>query len=409
MPQKSKYDHLYAGFCVERSLQLLVSQQTFDHLAAEKAVAEKLANAAVAMAASKHEIEANTIGHDYAAEKVGTEGRTNKKVTHVPPKILGLTMQLYDPDVVDRKLENDTGAFGDRDERRARRELLKKILDSGSRRQLARVQADTDSRLDGLQEDFPNFGDVIQYLRGVVAIALADDRTPQPQPLLLCGAPGIGKTLFSECIASIFGTQLHVAHLETMQTSADLVGTSCAYSNATTGQIFNALIEGEYANPLFLLDEIDKASGDDRRPTTMALFKLLERTSEHFHDESLPWLTIDASRILYIATANGVDLIDPALLSRFRVFDIEAPCREQSREIVHSVFSGIVRSRPRAFERMRMTSDAIEKLLDLTPRKMKAALTTAAGNALIDGRDRIETYDIEIETDRKRQSIGFVS
>ena len=158
-----------------------------------------------------------------------------------------------------------------------------------------------------------------------------------------------------------------------------------------------------------MLDEIDKCIGDSRFPTTAALYNLLENTGKTFYDESQPWLELDASRIMYIATANDVDAIDPAILSRLRVFDIEAPSRDESRVIIEIIFSGIRHSRPKAFQDMRMSDSAVEKLLDMSPRKIKAVLTTAAGNALIAQRKHIIAVDIEDEPARKRKAIGFVS
>ena len=158
-----------------------------------------------------------------------------------------------------------------------------------------------------------------------------------------------------------------------------------------------------------MLDEIDKCIGDSRFPTTAALYNLLENTSKTFYDESQPWLELDASRIMYIATANNIEAIDPAILSRLRVFDIEAPSRDESRVIIESIFSGIRHSRPKAFHDMHLNPSAVEKLLDMSPRKIKAALTTAAGNALIAQRRNIIAVDIEEEPTRKRKAIGFVS
>ena len=318
-------------------------------------------------------------------------------------------MQIFDMDVVEKRLQHDPSATGDRDERRWHVNLLETIAESGAERRLARVEVDTETRLDGLQEDFPNFSEVIQYLRGIIAIAHADDLTPRPDHILRSGPPGIGKTLFAQCVADILGTQLHIAHLETMPTSADLVGTSNSYSNATPGLIFNTLVAGEYANPMILLDELDKCSGDDRRPTSSALYNLLESTSSMFHDECEQWLELDASLIIDAATANEIEDIEPAILSRLRVFDIEAPSRDECRLIIENSFSEIQHNRPRAFENMRLNESAIERLLDLNPRQMKRALTTAAGNALIAKRNHVCAIDIEEEPERKRTSIGFVS
>ena len=400
------------GYQTWESGRVLIDQLTYDQLELEKQIHEKLEKAAAAMFLEKQceefEHTANTVGYDYAKDEVGEEGRSSEPAPK-REKPAGLTMPVFDLTAVGKRLQYDPSSTGDRDERRARTLRLEMMCDSGAERRLAQVQVDTEARLQGLGEDFQNFSEVIQYLRGVVAIAHADDRTPQPQHLLLCGPPGIGKTLFSQCIANILGTTLHVAHLETMQASSDLVGNSHTYSNSTTGLIFNTLIDGEFANPLILLDEIDKCAGDHRHPTISALYNLLEGTSASFHDESQPWLELDASRIIYIATANRLDTIDPAILSRFRIFDIAAPSRDESIQIVENLFAQIQHTRPRAFGNMRVNGSAIDKLLDLSPRKIKAALTTAAGNALIAGRQHICILDIENEPARKRKAIGFVS
>ena len=386
--------------------QLLIDLPTYTQISTEiQALRDAEKERYLAIEAKAEEAEK---GFDDALYEVGDEGRT-KEPAAKRKKPDGLVMPIFDISAVEKRLQYDPTSTGDRDERRVRNLRLEMIHDSGAERKLGQVQVDTEARLDSLGVDFPNFAEVISYLRGVVAIAHADDRTAQPANILLNGPPGIGKTLFSQCIANILGTEMCVAHMETMQTSSDLVGNSYTYSNACTGLIFNTLIEAEYANPLILLDELDKCSGDTRHPPITALYNLLEGTSSSFHDESQPWLELDASRILYFATSNSVETIDPGILSRFRVFDIEAPSRHESVQIIENIFTQIQSTRPRAFSNLLLNGSAIEKLLDLSPRKIKAALTTAAGNALIAGRTHVCDVDVEDEPERKRQTIGFVS
>ena len=240
------------GYKLFSPRQLLVDLPTYTQMILElQALRDAEKERFLAIGAKAEEAEK---GFDDALYELGDERRA-KQPASTRKKPDGLTMPIFDISAVEKRLQYDPTSTGDRDERRVRNLRLEMIFDSGAKRKLGQVQVDTEARLDSLAVDFPNFAEVISYLRGVVAIAHADDRTAQSAHILLNGPPGIGKTLFSQCIPNILGTELHGAHSETMQTSSDLVGNSYTYSNACTALIFNTLIEGEYANRLILLDE----------------------------------------------------------------------------------------------------------------------------------------------------------
>ena len=409
MPKKSRHDYIDECYdTLNYSSQIMLNRAVIFQINIEKERAEKANEGRETSTKNKIEDAKNS-----STELLGMLDEMNKLVDAVDESeaqseaILPPTLQLFDSEKVKNQKNSDVSSSSDRDEQRAKEARLKALERIGSSRILGTVGDDCMMRLDSLEADFPNFSEVIKYLRGVAAIALADDRTPQPAHILLNGAPGIGKTLFASCLANIFGTQMKIAHLETMQTSSDLVGSSVVYSNSTPGLIFNTLVNGDFANPLILLDELDKCLGDDRFPTEKALYNLLEETSKKFNDEAVPWLDIDASRIIYIATSNDASLIDPPILSRMMKFDIKTPSREQTRDIIENIFLDVVRSRPKAFGDLILSESAIKRLLDVSPRKIKSALKTAAGNALINGSNRIHDIDIELEPAPKSTKIGF--
>ena len=409
MPKKSKFDYIDECYdTLNYSSQIMLNRAVLFQMRLEKELADKENEGYEPSTKKKFEEAKNS-----STEIFGMLDEMNKLVDAVDEAesqseaIFPPSLQLFDLEQVKNQKNSDVSSSSDRDEQRAKEARLKALERIGSSRLLGTVGDDCMMRLDSLEADFPNFSEVIKYLRGVAAIALADDRTPQPAHILLNGAPGIGKTLFASCLANIFGTSMKIAHLETMQTSSDLVGSSVVYSNTTSGLIFNTLINGLVANPLILLDELDKCLGDDRFPTEKALYNLLEETSKKFNDEAVPWLDIDASRIIYIATSNDSTMIDPPILSRMMKFNIEPPSREQTRDIIHNIFADIVRSRPKAFGLLILSESAVNTLLDVSPRKIKAALKTAAGNALINGSNRINDFDIELEPVPKSTRIGF--
>src|SRR2546430_16591700 len=95
-----------------------------------------------------------------------------------------------------------------------------------------------------------------------------------------------------------------------------LTGASAQWHNARPGKIAQTLIEGEYANPVVVLDEVDKAGGDSRYDPIGALYTLLERdTASHFKDEFID-VDMDASQIPGIATANEESEIPDPTLTR---------------------------------------------------------------------------------------------
>lgn len=159
-------------------------------------------------------------------------------------------------------------------------------------------------------------------------------------PVLLVGPPGIGKTYFTDQLAKNLEIPIRRIAMDNFQTGAALAGSSYIWSNREVGEVFRGLVEGDHASPLVILDEIDKANDTFRHhgaDSLSALHNLLEPASaKYFKDASFP-LSIDASHIISIATANDISKIPETLLSRMDVFEIKEPTSEQYREILEQI------------------------------------------------------------------------
>ena len=158
-----------------------------------------------------------------------------------------------------------------------------------------------------LRDEFPNFGEAIDTLEASFALASAmspGDRSVPP--ILLDGLPGIGKTMFAERLAQLMGVHIEKINIGTAQGNFEISGTSSHWSTTKPGRVHQALANGEYANPVLLLDEIDKMGRDVYSGSIEAsLLDLLEtRTAAVFRDDCVG-AALNAAHVVVICTSNA--------------------------------------------------------------------------------------------------------
>jgi ATP-dependent Lon protease len=189
-----------------------------------------------------------------------------------------------------------------------------------------------------------------------------------------------------------------------------LSGASSQWKGARPGKVFETLVDGTYANPVMVVDEIDKASrGEHAYDPLGALYSLLEHdTAADFTDEFAE-VPIDASQVIWIATANDDHAIPDPILNRVNVYEVKAPDRDAARAIALRLYTRL-RAGHRWGERFPdEPSDAVlDRMADLAPREMRRAWTAAFGNARLAGRDAVEPGDLPAAS-AKRAPIGFAS
>lgn len=266
-------------------------------------------------------------------------------------------------------------------------------------RNLALVDDCWRERLEDLRESMPNFGAPIDFVANQFALSGLADRVLRLPPLLLSGPGGIGKTEAAHSLAEVCGVQFNVFDMSISQTTSSLAGSEAHWSNSNVGAIFRWLGgESVHANPVIFLDELDKAAdGGSFGPATNALYTLLEpRSARRFVDVSIPPMRLDASHIIWIAACNNPDLIEPALRSRFRLFEISPPSRSESLAIISSVYSRLRYESGGWGQHFPETlpSEIIEALAELPPRKIKQRLLDACGFAARHGRTHLLPSDV---------------
>ena len=262
-------------------------------------------------------------------------------------------------------------------------------------------------RLEQLKAKTPNFVEVIDCIQDAVSLATRYNRPIRVIPILMVGEPGIGKSYFTDQLSQIMGIPLTRIAIDNLQIGSDIAGMSYAYSKSSPGSVFRVLTENDHASPLVILDELDKAPlnwgyGDPLGP----LHNLLEPVSAKvFKDASFP-VSIDASNVIWIATANELARIPITIRSRFEVFKVDVPSADQ----FDAILGEICQEFRLKYPKVSFDEGIVDVLRGMTPREQRKILDRAVARASRAGEDRVTARHVRevLGHEEPRPKLGIV-
>src|SRR6267142_2807184 len=288
-----------------------------------------------------------------------TGGQMTTAAVNIP---IGGFKDVYDVADVDRALQDLSASAND-----ALKSTYEKMIKAGGTR--LTVKPSGIPAMESLYDELPNFAEVLDDVKKHIALCASSNDCLELPPMLLLGEPGIGKTYFGRRLSQLLSTGFGLCSMSSMTAGWVLSGASSRWKNAKPGKVFETILNGTYANPVIM---------------------------------------IDASGVVWIATANDEAKIPDPILNRMNVYEVGSPDRDGSVRIAQAIYGEIRGSHDwgKDFPE-ELAQEVQERFAELSPREMRRAIMNAFGNAKLAGRDEIDVSDIDDVRSAKKQRIGF--
>lgn len=229
--------------------------------------------------------------------------------------------------------------------------------------------------------------------------------------ICLYGPPGVGKTSLGKSIAEALGRKYIRMSLGGLHDEAEIRGHRKTYIGAMPGRILQSLKKTETSNPLFVLDEIDKLGQGVHGDPSSAMLEVLDPEQNHAFYDNYVEMDYDLSKVMFIATANSLNTIQPALRDRLEIIEVNGYTVEEKVEIAkrHLIPKQLTENGIRASQ-LQFTDEALVKIIEgYTNESGVRSLEKRIGKLVRNRAKEIalsEKYNVKLKLDDLQKVLG---